>query len=142
MNLIVDPRFLRIFYGVAACSWMPHWACHYYRLETHSSFVVGSWAFSDTDSIVSLLVYSLLVALNLLAIHTQRVWIMAAALTGIGHLILGSLHIYRLLYPFTFEVFGYSWPRGASLREVLIVIPFGLLSLFVAIAVKVRGVHV
>jgi hypothetical protein len=120
---------------------MPHWACHYYRLETHSSFVVGSWAFSSTDSIVSLLIYSLLVALNLLSIHTEKYWIIAAALTGIGHLSLGSLHVYRLLYPFTFEVFGYQWTRGASLREVLIVVPFGVLSLFVVIAVKARRLH-
>lgn len=118
---------------------MPHWACHYYRLETHSSFVVGSWAFSSADSIVSLLIYSLLVGLNVFAIQTKQFRIVAAALTGIGHLSLGSLHAYRLLYPFTFEVFGYSWTRGASLREVLIVVPFGLLSLFVAIAVKDRA---
>jgi len=140
MNLIVDARFLRIFYGVAACSWMPHWACHYYRLETHSGFVVGSWAFSATDSIVSLLIYSLLVGLNVSAIQTKQFWIMAAAMTGIGHLSLGGLHAYRLLYPFTFEVFGYSWTRGASLREVLLVVPFGLLSLLVAIAVKAKGI--
>jgi len=43
----------------------------FYRLETHSGFVVGSWAFSSTDSIVSLLIYSLLVALNVLAIQTE-----------------------------------------------------------------------
>jgi hypothetical protein len=141
MNLVLDARFLRIFYGVAACSWMPHWACHYYRLETHSSFVVGSWAFSATDSIVSLLIYSLLVALNLLAIQAEKYRIMAAVLSGLGHLSLGSLHAYRLMYPFTFEVFGYSWTYGASLREVLVVVPFGLLSLFVAIAVKARGFH-
>src|SRR2546421_3807187 len=136
MNLILDARCLRIFFGVAACSWMPHWACHYYRLETHSGFVVGSWAFSSTDSIVSLLIYTLLVGLNILAIQTRKVRIMAAALTGIGHLGLGSLHAYRLLYPFTFQVFGYSWTTGASLREVLVVVPFALLSLFVAVAVK------
>jgi hypothetical protein len=141
MNLIVNARFLRIFFGVAACSWMPHWACHYYRLETHSGFVVGSWAFSSTDSIGSLLIYSLLVGLNVLAIQTKQFRVMAAALTGIGHLSLGLLHAYRLLYPFTFEVFGYSWTLGASLREVLIVVPFGLLSLFVAIAVRAGGFH-
>ena len=120
---------------------MPHWACHYYRLETHSGFVVGSWIFSSADSIASLLIYSLLVALNLLAIQSEKYRIMAAAVTGIGHLGLGSLHAYRLLYPFTFEVFGYPWTYGASLREVLIVVPFGLLSLFVAIALKARGFH-
>jgi hypothetical protein len=138
MNVALDARFLRIFYGVAACSWMPHWACHYYRLETQSSFVVGSWVFSPTDSFVSLLIYSVLIALNLLAIHFEKYRIVAAALTGIGHLIIGSLHAYRLLFPFTFEVFGYSWTVGASAREVLVVVPFALLSLFVAISVKPR----
>jgi hypothetical protein len=33
------------------------------------------------------------------------------------------------------------WTYGASLREVLIVVPFGLLSLFVTIAVKAKGFH-
>ena len=133
MNPVSDARFWKLYYGVAACSWMPHWACHYYRLETNSDFVVGSWAFSQADSIVSLIVYSLLVTLNLLAIQANGFRIIAAVLTGLGHLALGSLHAYRLFYPFTFTVFGYSWSYGASLREVLIVIPFGLLSLAVAI---------
>jgi len=113
---------------------MPHWACHYYRLETHSSFVVGSWAFSVGDSIVSLLVYSALIILNLTAIPFERCRLLAAALTAFGHLGIGSLHVYRLLYPFAFEVFGYSWSYGASLREALIVLPVGLLSLVVAIS--------
>lgn len=139
MNLLLDRRFLSIFYGVAACSWMPHWACHYYRLETQSSFVVGWWAFSPLDSIVSLVVYSILITLNLLAISSERYRLPAATLTGIGHLIIGSLHAYRLLHPFTFEVFGYSWSYAASLREALIVAPFGILSLFVAITVKLKG---
>ena len=121
---------------------MPHWACHYYRLETHSDFVVGSWAFSSTDSVVSLVVYSFLVGFNLLAIQNHRSRVIAAGLTATGHLILGALHSYRLLYPFTFSVFGYSWSRGASLREVLIVVPFGLLSLMVAITASARGCRV
>ena len=132
MSLILDKKFLRIFYGVAACSWMPHWACHYYRLETHSTFVVGSWAFSVVDSTISLFIYSVLIAINLLSISTEKYRIMTALVTGIGHLSLGLLHAYRLLRPFTFEVFGYSWSYGASLREVMIVVPFGLFSLFVA----------
>ena len=132
LNVVSHPRFLKTFYGVAACSWMPHWACHYYRLETNSDFVVGSWVFSFADSVGSLLIYGLLVLLNLIAIQADRFRMIAAVLTGIGHLILGSLHAYRLLYPFTFKVFGYSWSNGASLREALIVVPFGLLSLAVA----------
>ena len=98
--------------------------------------MVGSWAFSSTDSVVSLLVYSVLVALSLLSISVETYRVPAAALTGIGHLILGSLHAYRLVHPFAFEVFGYPWTYGASLREVLIVFPFGMLSLFVAATVK------
>lgn len=117
---------------------MPHWACHYYRLETNSDFVVGSWAFTSADSIGSLLVYSLLVLLNLVAIQADRARIIAAVLTGTGHLILGALHAYRLFYPFTFKVFGYSWSNGASLREVLILVPFGLLSLTVAACLMER----
>lgn len=132
MNLVSEPKFLRIFYGAAACSWMPHWACHYYRLETNSDFMVGSWAFSVADSVGSLIVYGLLVLLNLAAIQVARLRTIAALLTGTGHLLLGLLHTYRLLFPFTFVVFGYSWSSGASLREVLIVVPFGLLSLAVA----------
>ena len=141
MSLILDKRFLRIFFGVAACSWMPHWACHYYRLETHSTFIVGSWAFSFADSMVSLLIYSVMVTINLLAILVEKYRMMAAALTGIGHLGIGLLHAYRLFDTFTFVVFGYSWSYGASLREVLLVIPFGLLSLFVAVAIKRKGFH-
>src|ERR1051326_380428 len=138
MNLVSDTKFLKIFFGAAACSWMPHWACHYYRLETNSDFIVGSWAFSSTDSIVSLLVYSFLVVLNLLAIQPDRyrIRIIAAAFTGLGHVALGTLHAYRLLFPFTFKVFGYSWSYGASLREVIIVVPFGLLSLAVAFSFR------
>ena len=134
MNLVLQPTFLRIFFGVCACSWMPHWACHYYRLETHSSFVVGSWAFSVTDSVISLLVYSVLIILNLTAIPFAGTRVLAATLTAVGHLAIGSLHAYRLVYPFTFEVFGHSWSYSASLREALIVLPVGLLSLIVAIA--------
>jgi hypothetical protein len=139
MSLFLDKRFLRIFFGLAACSWMPHWACHYYRLETQSTFIVGSWAFSFADSVVSLLIYSILIAVNLLSISAEKFRIVAATLTGIGHLSLGLLHAYRLLYPFTFVVFGYSWTRGASLRESLLVVPFGLLSLFLAVAIKRKG---
>ena len=105
MKLLLEPTFLRIFFGVAACSWMPHWACHYYRLETHSSFIVGSWAFSTRDSVVSLCFYTLLIALNLAAIEFERYRVVAAGASGIGHLIIGSLHVYRLVDPFRFDVF-------------------------------------
>jgi hypothetical protein len=47
---------------------MPHWSCHYYRLETGSNFVVGSWEFSRFDSAVSLLIYTAFIVINLIAI--------------------------------------------------------------------------
>ena len=119
----------RLFFGVAACSWMPHWSCHYYRLETGSSFVVGSWEFSRFDSFLSLLVYGALIVLNLAAIERLQLRSLAALTSGFLHLTIGGLHAYRLINPFRFEVFGYPWSQGASLREVIIVIPFGLLCL-------------
>lgn len=132
MKLRLREPWLQMFFAVAACSWMPHWSCHYYRLETGSSFVVGSWEFSRLDSVLSLLIYSLFIAINLVAIGwlSWRRW--AAILSGLLHLMIGGLHEYRLFRPFRFEVFGYQWSQGASLREALIVIPFGLLCLWIA----------
>jgi hypothetical protein len=128
--------WLRTFFAVAACSWMPHWSCHYYRLETGSSFVVGSWEFSRLDSAVSILIYSVLIALNLAAIARLRWRLSAALISGLLHLVIGGLHAYRLVAPFRFEVFGYTWPQAASLREAIIVMPFGLLSFWVARLLK------
>jgi hypothetical protein len=128
--------WFRTFFAVAACSWMPHWSCHYYRLETGSSFVVGSWEFSRLDSAVSLLIYSVLIAINLAAIVKLRWRLTATLSSGLLHLLIGSLHALRLFEPFRFEVFGYTWSRAASLREAIIVVPFGLLSLWVARLLK------
>ena len=139
MNLELRPGFLKLFFAVCACSWMPHWACHYYRLETGSNFVVGSWVFSPLDSFASLFFYTLLIALNLAAIQIDAFRIVAAALSAIGHLIIGSLHVYRLVNPFRFEVFGYSWSYGASLREAIVVLPVGLAALAVAILLKIKN---
>jgi hypothetical protein len=71
---------------------MPHWACHYYRLETGSSFVVGSWEFSKFDSAASLLIYSGFIALNLIAVARLRYRRMAALISGFVHVAIGSLH--------------------------------------------------
>jgi len=111
---------------------MPHWACHYYRLETNSSFVVGSWEFTRFDSVASLLIYSALIAINLIAVVRVAHRSIAGILSGVLHLSIGGLHVYRLIKPFRFEVFGHPWPLNASLREVLIVVPFGLLCLWMA----------
>jgi hypothetical protein len=124
--------WLRVFFGLAACSWMPHWSCHYYRLETGSGFAVGSWDFSRLDSAASLLIYTAFIIINLIAIVRLSWRRSAALLSGVLHLSIGSLHLYRLFEPFRFEVFGYAWSQRASLREVIIVIPFGLVCLFVA----------
>lgn len=141
MKSVLKPGFLKIFFAVSACSWMPHWACHYYRLETGSSFVVGSWAFSFRESVASLFIYTILISLNLIAIQAEKYRFSVAAISGMGHLSLGALHLYRLFYPFTFEVFGYSWSYGASLREALIVLPFGLVSIAVAISLQIETWH-
>ena len=137
MSVVLESeRVLALFYGLAACSWVPHWACHYYRLETRSTFKVGRWNFSVADSVVSLIVYSFLIAMNLASISFEEYRVLSATISGVGHLSLGLLHVYRLWHPFDFEVFGYEWSRGASLREVMIVIPFGLLCLVVATTIR------
>ena len=111
---------------------MPHWACHYYRLETGSSFVVGSWEFSRLDSLASMAVYTALIVLNVLSIQWTRFRVLAALGSGFGHIILGTVHAIRLAHPFKFEVFSHPWSKGASLREAIIVLGFGLLSIGVA----------
>ena len=124
--------WLRLFFALAACSWMPHWSCHYYRLETGSNFVVGSWEFSRFHSVVSLLVYSALIGINLAAIERLPLRVPAALLSGLLHLAIGGLHVYRIVNPFRFEIFGHSWSQPASLREAMVVIPFGALCLLIA----------
>jgi hypothetical protein len=132
MQASTRESWLKLFFALAACSWVPHWSCHYYRLETGSSFVVGNWEFSRLDSVLFVLVYSAFICVNLTAIGQFQLRRSAAILSGMLHLVIGSLHVYRLVSPFRFEVFGYTWPRGASLREAIIVIPFGILCLWVA----------
>lgn len=132
MKYQIRPSLLPLFFALSACSWMPHWACHYYRLETGTSFVVGSWNYSPMESYLSLVVYSILIGLNVLAVGIPNIRITSALASGLLHLAIGSLHIYRLWSPFAFEVFGYEWSLGASLREVFIVVPFGILCLLVA----------
>ncbi|OLD26655.1 MAG: hypothetical protein AUJ04_05600 [Acidobacteria bacterium 13_1_40CM_3_55_6] len=130
MNL--RESWLRVFFALAACSWMPHWSCHYYRLETGSSFVVGTWDFSSYDSVVALSIYSILIGANLVAVVRLQMRLPAAISSGLLHLAIGGLHVYRLVFPFRFEVFGYTWSQQASLREAIIVIPFGVLCLWIA----------
>lgn len=111
---------------------MPHWACHYYSLETDSSFVVGKWQFSRSENVVSLVIYSGLILMNLICVIVALPRVMAARITGVAHLAIGAVHALRLVRPFRFELFDHRWPIAASAREVAIVGVFGLLSLLVA----------
>jgi len=106
--------WLQVFFAVTACSWVPHWACHYYRLETGSSFVVGNWEFTRVDSVISMVVYSALIGFNLAAISLASVRFWAALTSGLGHSLLGGLHIFRLLRPFRSR---YSVIRGRVARQ-------------------------
>ncbi len=81
---------------------------------------------------VSMFAYTLLIGLNIHAVANAAVRFCAALLTGLGHSTIGIIHVVRLYKPFRFEVFGYPWSRGASMREVTIVISFGILALWVA----------
>ena len=131
----MSQKLLVVFFGFAACSWMPHWACHYYRLETRSGFAVGRWTFSRNDSVIALLVYSLLIVANLVSCVAHEWRSLSAVLSGSGHLALGLLHAYRLRRPFKFEVFGHQWSRAASAREAVIAIALGLLCFAIAVLV-------
>jgi hypothetical protein len=115
---------------------MPHWACHYYRLETSSSFVVGAWEFSPLDSVISMAIYTVLIALNTAGVSLIAIRFWAALLTALGHFAIGVVHVIRLLHPFRFEVIGHPWSRGASMREAAIVLGFGILSVWVATRVR------
>lgn len=134
--MIKKDFWLPVFFGIAACSWMPHWSCHYYRLETGSSFVVGSFHFSNFDSLLSMFLYSILIVLNLLAISFTPVRFLSALSSGILHLTLSFIHIWRLFDPFKFEVFGYSWSYASSVREIAVVLPFGILCIVISILLK------
>ncbi len=114
---------------------MPHWSCHYYRLETGSSFIVGDLNFSAWGSVFSMFIYSVLIIFNLSAISYPKARFIAALTSGILHLTLGFIHITRFINPFTFEVFGYEWSLGSSLREVIIVFPFGIACIAMAVMI-------
>ena len=118
---------------------MPHWSCHYYRLETGSSFVVGGWEFSPLASIAHMFVYTGLISLSLGAIVIPRVRSISALLSGLLHLTIGGVHVLRLVKPFRFEVFNLPWSRGASTREVVVVIGFGIVCLAVGWSTRRRG---
>lgn len=132
MKKIADKN-ISIFFGVIACSFMPHWSCHYYRIETGSSFIVAEWEFSVRESYISMGVYTALILLSLLAIKIQSLRVFTSLLAGVLHLSLGVVHIARLIDPFKFEIFNLSWSLGASLREVLFVTPFGILCLVLSL---------
>lgn len=132
-------RWLQLFFAVAACSWVPHWSCHYYRLETGSGFRVGSWEFSRLDSWLALVIYSVLVAANISAVVVTAARPVSALGSGVLHVAIGGLHAYRLAAPFRFDVFGYNWSLQASLREAILAIAFGVLCLWVGTRVRVAN---
>jgi hypothetical protein len=135
-----DPRWIPAFFAVAACSWVPHWSCHFYRLETGSTFSVGSWDYSRRESQAALVIYAALIFANVWAVATPRVRAGVAIVSGTLHLAFAALHFFRLWRPFRFEVFGYPWSLGASLREALILSAFGALS--IAIGVRCARVRI
>jgi hypothetical protein len=133
MNTIFkDGLFQALFFILIALSFMPHWACHYYRLETGSSFIIGSWSFSPLDSWISLLFYSILVLMNVVSWFFINVRLSTAIVSGCVHTLIGLLHAFRLIHPFRFEVFNLDWPLNSSFREALILLPLGMLCFIMA----------
>src|SRR3989442_9767765 len=132
MHMNLRESWLRVFFALAACSWMPHWSCHYYRLETGSSFVVGTWDFSSYDSVVALSIYSILIGANLVAVVRLQMQMPAAISSGLLHLAIGGLHADRLLVPLRFGTFGLPWPRPGFFDRPVNLIPVGDLCLWIA----------
>lgn len=127
-----EKLWLPLFFGIAACSWMPHWACHYYWIETHSSFTAGRWVFSRSESLVALVASSGLVLMNLLGVVWARPRAWFAVITGVGHLAIGAAHTAGPIWPSGFDVFNHLWPVVTSTQGVVAVIAFGGLSCVVA----------
>src|SRR5436853_7832946 len=100
MHMNLRDSWLSVFFALAACSWMPHWSCHYYRLETGSSFVVRSSDFSKFDSVIALSIYSILIGVNLSAFVRLRLQLPPAIASGLVYLAIDGWHSYRLVLPF------------------------------------------
>ena len=121
-----------VFFALTACSWVPHWTCHYFRLGTNSSFIVADWTFTKLHSEISLACYAVLVALNILAIVRTGLRLFAAGLSGVGHTCIGALHLFRLVRPFPFLILGQPWSLTASAIQAGILLPYGILCLAIA----------
>jgi hypothetical protein len=132
-TLLTGERTVDLLFAIAACSWLPHLSCHYYRLETDSSFVVGAVEFTRSGSMAMMLVYGTLSTSNLCALVYPQVRFASLLITGSLHSVLGLLHLYRLIYPFTFIVFGYAWTSASSLREAIMALLFGVLCVCIAL---------
>jgi outer membrane protein W len=130
---------LQAFFTISACSWVPHWSCHYYRLETGSGFRVGNWSFTETDSILAMVVYGTLIVANVAAVVLPPFRLPVGVISGTLHLGFAALHAIRAVRPFAFEVFGYAWSTSSSVRETVIVGGFGILSIIAGI--RGRGVR-
>ena len=126
--------WIPLLFALLACSWVPHFTCHYYRLETGSSFVVGQWQFSRGHSVIMTGIYSLLVLLGLTAIMRPEVRLPLVIGSAFLHGALAFLHLYRLNRWFRFEVLGYPWSRQSSIRESLI--ELSLCACFVRLALN------
>ena len=131
-----EQMWIQTFFAVAAISWMPHLSCHYYRLETGSTFILGNLNFSVFASILFMAFYLVLIIINIAAITQEPIRFIGAISSGIFHISFGLLHIIRLIIGFNFEVFGYEWSMGSSLREILFVLPFGIICILISIKVR------
>ena len=100
--------------------------------------MVAAWSFTPWESAAAIAVYSGLITGCLLAVQAPALRAAAAFVSGLGHTAIGALHVVRLVHPFRFEVFGYRWPIGATLREALLVLPFGLVSIALAASLRRR----
>ena len=117
-------------WAILSCTYMPHLSCHYYKLATNSSFIVGNWQMDLKDSIILIIFYFLLISGCILSIICRQIRKPIGIIAIAVHSSLGIIHLLRIAYPFKFKIFNIEWPMHSSILEVILSIPCALLAIF------------
>lgn len=88
---------------------------------------------------LAILVYSILAGSNVVAVGVTTVRSSVLLVSGVAHLVIGFLHLARVVRPFRFEVLGHAWSRGSSLREAVLALGLGVLCLGMALTATRQG---
>jgi hypothetical protein len=140
MNL-KNENWLRIFFALSACLWMPYLLAHYYSLETNTTYSIGEWDFGPLESSLAIVLFLLLTAMNLYSVSFHSLRFASAIASGVLHLTTSFIHLSRLLVPFKYELFSQEWSQPSSFRQLIITLPFGILCVGIAILLSRKEVN-